>query len=103
MLTLGMSASLGNGQVRSIAEGISRTFSSVPDTSAESRVGQAYPKWLKIDAFHVPVFSTPKMCGEVGTVAFFMLYKTRFETQQLTLDLGQLLTFCLSCPHWAAC
>lgn len=77
MLTLGISAGLGNSQVRSVAEGISRTISSVPDTSTEGRVGQACPKWLKINAFHVPVFSIPKMCGEVGTVTFFMLYKAR--------------------------
>lgn len=63
--------------MRSVAEGISRTISSVPDTSAEGRVGQACPKWLKINAFHVPVFSIPKMSGEVGTVAFFILYKAR--------------------------
>lgn len=31
----------------------------VPDASIEC------PRWLKIDAFHVPVFNTPKTCVEM--------------------------------------
>lgn len=102
MLGLGVLAGLGGSLMRNVAEGVSRTISSVPDTRAEGRVGRACPKWLQIDAFYVPVFSTPKMCGDVGTVTFFMLCKARFETQHLALDLGQLLTILLSCPHWTA-
>lgn len=103
VLTLEVLASLGSSLVRRVAEGISRTISSVPDTRVlVSRVGWACPKWPQINAFHVPVFSTLKTRGDVGTMAFFMLYKAGFETQHLALDPGQQLIFHLSCPHWTA-